>query len=98
VWAARILVATRDPRAVEPLITRLRDRHDALRAASAEALGMIGDQRALQLLMQVALRDPAPLVRAQAASAVARIAGEEASDVLIAALGDSDYATRLRAL
>jgi HEAT repeat protein len=98
VWAARILISTRDVRAVEALLARLRDRHDALRAASAEALGMIGDQRALQLLMQVALRDPAPLVRAQAAAAVARIAGEEASDVLIAALGDSDYATRLRAL
>jgi HEAT repeat protein len=98
VWAARILATTRDSAAVEVLIMGVRDRHDLLRAASAEALGAIADQRALSLLMQVALRDPAPLVRAQAALAAAQVSGPEASDVLVAALGDPDYATRLRAL
>ncbi|HEX4353411.1 MAG TPA: HEAT repeat domain-containing protein, partial [Polyangiales bacterium] len=98
VWAARILATTRDEAAVEVLINCVRDRHDLLRAASAEALGTIGDQRALSLLMQAALRDPAPLVRAQAALAAAKVSGPEASDVLVAALGDPDYATRLRAL
>lgn len=98
VWAARILAATRDQRAFEALLAGVRDRHDLLRAASADALGAIGDPRALSQLTQVALRDPAPLVRAQAAMAAARIGGSKASDVLIAALGDPDYATRLRAL
>jgi HEAT repeat protein len=98
VWAARILTAVKDGDAVEPLIARLRDRHDRLRAHSAEALGAIADQRALLPLMHVALRDPAPLVRREAAVAAAQIAGAEASELLVAALSDTDYATRLRAL
>jgi HEAT repeat protein len=98
IWAARILTVTRDARAFDALSAGLRDRNDVLRAANAEALGQIADQRGLQPLMQVALRDPAPLVRAQAAVAAARIGGAEAIDVLVAALGDPDYATRLRAL
>lgn len=98
VWAARVLTATHDSAAVEALIARLRDRHDLLRANSAEALGAIGDQRALPPLMQVALRDPAPIVRGQAAVAAAKIAGPEATALLVAALGDPDFATRLRAL
>jgi HEAT repeat protein len=98
VWAARILADTKDPRALEPLMASVRDRHDLLRAASADALGALGDARALAVLSQAALRDPAPLVRAQAATAAARIGGEEATEVLMAALSDPDYATRLRAL
>lgn len=98
VWAARILADTRDPQALEPLMAAVRDRYDLLRAASADALGALGDARALAVLSQAALRDPAPLVRAQAATAAARIGGQEASEVLLAALSDPDYATRLRAL
>lgn len=98
VWAARIIAATHDATAVEALLGALRDRDDALRAASAEALGSIADPRALQLLMQVSLRDPAPLVRAQAAAAAAQISGTEAAEFLIATLSDPDYATRLRGL
>ena len=98
VWAARILAATGDPAALEALLASLRDRHDLLRAASAEALGTLAEQRALSPLMQVALRDPAPLVRAQAAQAAAKVSGADAAEVLVAALSDPDYATRLRAL
>jgi HEAT repeat protein len=98
VWAARILCATRDVVALEELLASLRDRSDALRAASAQALGALADQRALAPLIQVALRDPAPLVRAEAAQAAAQISGPEAAEVLVAALSDPDYATRLRAL
>jgi HEAT repeat protein len=98
VWSARILAATRDPRSFDALHVGLRDRSDLFRAACAEALGQLGDERALQMLMQVALRDPAPIVRSQAATAAALIGGTVAVDVLVAALGDPDYATRLRAL
>lgn len=97
-WAARILTATKDPIAAESLMGGMRDRHDLVRVACAEALGAINEQRALQLLMQAALRDPAPLVRSQAALSAAHISGAEATDVLLAALSDPDYATRLRAL
>jgi HEAT repeat protein len=98
VWSAKILTATRDPRGFDALHLGLRDRSDLFRAACAEALGQLGDERALQMLMQVALRDPSPIVRSQAATAAALIGGTEAVDVLVAAIGDPDYATRLRAL
>ncbi len=98
VWAARILGQIRDPRAVDDLVARLNDRDDRLRMAAAEALGVIGDPRALQSIVRATLRDPAPQVRAHAAGAVARIEGERAVDVMVAALADPDYATRIRAL
>jgi HEAT repeat protein len=97
-WAARILGRIGDARAVDDLIARLYDRDDRLRMAAAEALGAIGDPRALQPIVRATLRDPAPQVRAHAAGAVARIEGERAVDVLVAALADPDYATRIRAL
>lgn len=97
-WAARILTATRDPAALEALLDALRDRHDLVRIASADALGNIGDPRALAPLMQAALRDPAPMVRSQAAVASAQLSAADAGSVLASALRDPDYATRLRAL
>jgi HEAT repeat protein len=97
-WAARILTATRDVAALDALLSALRDRLDLVRVASAAALGNIGDPRALAPLMQAALRDPAPLARSQAAVAAAQLSGEEAANVLLSALRDPDYATRLRAL
>jgi HEAT repeat protein len=98
VWAARILGRVGDASCVEELVGRLHDRDDRLRMAAAEALGAIGNPRALQAVIRAALRDPAPQVRAHAAGAVARIEGERAIDVLVAALADPDYGTRLRAL
>jgi len=98
VWAARILGRIGDTRATEDLVARLHDRDDLLRMAAAEALGSIADARAIQPLIRATLRDPAPQVRAHAAAAVARIEGDRAIDVLVAALADPDYATRLRAL
>jgi HEAT repeat protein len=98
VWAARILGRIGDPGAVDDLIARLSDRDDRLRMAAAEALGAIRDPRALQALVRATLRDPAPQVRAHAAGAVAHIEGERAVDVMVAALADPDYATRIRAL
>ena len=98
VWAARILGRIRDTRATDDLVTRLYDRDDRLRMAAAEALGNLGDARALQPLVRATLRDPAPQVRAHAAGAVATIEGARAMDVLVAALADPDYGTRLRAL
>ncbi len=98
VWAARILGRIGDARATDDLVTRLHDRDDLLRMAAAEALGLVKDARAVQPLIRATLRDPAPQVRAHAAAAVAAIEGSRAIDVLVAALADPDYATRLRAL
>jgi HEAT repeat protein len=98
IWAARILGRIGDPSAVDELVARLNDRDDRLRVAATEALGIIGDPRALHAIVRAILRDPAAQVRAQAAGAVARIQGERAVDVLVAALADPDFATRIRAL
>lgn len=98
VWAARVLGRIGDVAPVEDLISRLQDRDDLLRMAAAEALGILADARAIQPLIRTTLRDPAPQVRAHAAEAVALIEGERAVDVLVAALSDPDYGTRLRAL
>lgn len=98
VWAARILGRIGDKRAADDLVARLHDRDDLLRMATAEALGSLGDPRSIQPLVRATLRDPAPQVRAHAAGAVARIEGDRAIDVLVAALADPDYGTRLRAL
>jgi len=98
VWAARVLGQVKAAAAVEQLVSLLHARNDLLRIAAAGALGEVGDRRALQPLVQATLRDPAPQVRAQAAGAVAQIEAEGALDVLVAALADPDYVTRLRAL
>lgn len=98
VWSARILGRIGDARATDDLVSRLHDRDDLLRMAAAEALGLVKDARAVQPLIRATLRDPAPQVRAHAAAAVAAIEGSRAIDVLVAALADPDYATRLRAL
>ena len=98
VWAAQILGRIGDGRATDLLVARLHDRDDRLRMVVAEALGTIGDARAIGAIVRATLRDPAPQVRAHAAGALARLEGERAVDVLVAALADPDYATRLRAL
>ncbi len=98
VWAAQILGRIADARATDLLVARLHDRDDRLRMVAAEALGAIGDVRAIGAIVRATLRDPAPQVRAHAAGALARLEGERAVDVLVAALADPDYATRLRAL
>ncbi len=98
VWAAQILGRIADGRATDLLVARLHDRDDRLRMVAAEALGSIGDARAIGAIVRATLRDPAPQVRAHAAGALARLEGERAIDVLVAALADPDYATRLRAL
>jgi HEAT repeat protein len=98
VWTARVLGRIADPTATDALVARLSDRSDGLRVAAAEALGHLGDRRALQAVIQATLRDPAPQVRAHAAAAASKIAGADAVDVLVAALADPDYGTRLRAL
>lgn len=98
VWAARVLGRIGDQAAVPTLIERLRDRQDAMRTAAAEALGAIGDRRSIRALIQATLRDPIAQVRAHAAAALGRLRDEDSADVLIAALGDPDYGTRIRSL
>lgn len=98
VWAARILGRIGDHAATAPLLERLFDRSDTVRMAATEALGALGDRRATQALLRAALSDPMPQVRAHAAGAIGRMGAEASIDVLVAALADPDYGTRVRAL
>src|SRR5689334_9289947 len=47
------------PAAIAPLCAALRDKEDQIRVAAAESLGVVGDERAVQPLVE-ALRDVLP--------------------------------------
>lgn len=96
-WAVRIMGRIGDPGSGPALIDQLRHRQDIVRVAAAEALGALGHLRASQPLIDAALRDPAPHVRAHAAAALGKLGDENAVEVLVAALADPDYGTRMRA-
>jgi HEAT repeat protein len=79
--------------AVELLIAVFADENVAVRKAAAQALGRIGDARALEPLL-AALQDPDPAERGCAAEALGRIGNARAVGWLIAALKDGDFETR----
>lgn len=98
VWGAQVLGKLRDRKATMPLVHRLHDRSEQMRMVVSNALGDIGDNRALRPLIEIILRDPVAAVRAQAASALGRIGDEGALPLLVTALGDPEYWMRFRAL
>lgn len=67
-----------------------------VRSSAAEALGQIGDVRAVEPLV-AALRDPEGYVRNRAAWALGQIGDAQAVEPLIAALRDKDWDVRSRA-
>jgi HEAT repeat protein len=91
--AARVLWRIGAP-AVEPLLGVLQERSATpeMRTASASALGMIGDPRAIKGLALL-LRDERYFVRQRAAQALGRI-GEPAVDLLLEMASSSTPATR----
>lgn len=97
VWAARVLGRIGHSRATSPLLGALTDPDPKVRAAVAEALGLIADMRATGALLTVVLNDPVPPVRANAAMAVAKIGDKDAVRSIVFALRDSDAEVRCRA-
>jgi hypothetical protein len=89
--AAEILGRTRDPRAVEPLISILASSHGAnaqrIRQKAAETLGALGDPRAFDPLVH-ALKDEVTDVRASAAIGLGQLGDRRAIEPLIARLTD----------
>jgi len=73
--------------ALEPLIKALEDEEEYVRSSAAEALGEIGDKRAVEPLIK-ALEDDDKGVLYHAAYALGRIGDERAVEPLIKALGD----------
>lgn len=81
---------------VEPLARALKDKEYRARAIAAEALGKIGDVRAIAPLT-AALKDSEYKVRAIAVEALGKIGDVRAIEPLTVALNDSEYKVRLAA-
>jgi len=79
--------------ALEPLIAALRDDSPAVRGASADALGKLGDRRG-EPRMAALLHDPRPKVRALAARALGVLGDPRALAALRAASRDADPLVR----
>ena len=93
--AIKALGRIKDPRAVGPLIVVLTnsDRKPHVRMSAAEVLGMIGDESAVDSLID-ALHDGHWEVRAHAAEALGRIEDPRAVEPLIETLKDRDATVR----
>jgi len=91
--AAQSLGNIKDARAVEPLITALRDEKVEMRRTAAIALGNIKDTRAVEPLI-TALRDEDSDMRSDAAEALGHIKDIRALDPLIAALKEESSYVR----
>jgi len=87
----RLLGRTADSRQVEKLIDMLIGDTDWMQGAAAEALGWIGDARAVSpLLLFLSEGEPSDALRELAAEALGRIGDTRAVEPLIAALEDTN--------
>lgn len=94
--AAEALGATKDSRAVAPLLAALKDPDAFVRSRAAGALGGTRDARAVVPLSAL-LRDKDRDVRWRSVIALAEIKDARAVQPLITVLGDEDEQVRLRA-
>jgi len=99
-WAIREEAATalgtfRDPRAVGPLVSLLRDADRAVRQAAVGALTAIGE--ASVPVLGLCLSDPQPGVQEAASSVLSLIADERVLAPLIASLENPDWIVRMHA-
>jgi HEAT repeat protein len=85
--AAISLGRLKDRRAVQPLITALRDADSDVRFSAAMALGQLEDARAVEPLI-AALQDPERPVREMAASSLSSLRDPRAAEPLLRALRD----------
>jgi HEAT repeat protein len=99
-WPREVLVvvlgATRNPLAFDVLVPLLESQDPILRQKAADALGLLGDRRAI-LTLKGLLKDPDYQVRESAAFALTRFADFPVSPELVAALHDTDTTVQLHA-
>lgn len=94
-WALRGLWANGSPEAVKLLIVALEDKAEMVRSGAAFALGELGDEAAVEPLLQL-LIDDASETGDHAADALAKI-GQPAAAGLIEALQQAEAGVRVRA-
>lgn len=92
--AVRLLGATKNELAYEPLNGMLSDADETVRAEVAKALGALGDLRSLQPLINL-LADESAAVRSGAVLGLGTLGSTDAVDVLILALADTDSNVRV---
>ncbi len=76
----------RRTRNIEGLIGALLDPEEVVRLAAAEALGSVGDERALEALERLKFSDPDTSVRRAASVAHARVVGRLAEKKVVEGL------------
>jgi hypothetical protein len=98
--AAKVLSARRDPRALAPLVAALADANRDVRWAALEALGALGDRRAVPALVEYLKRPEAYRWGKRLAAASLGALGDPAAlEPLLGLLGDEDpFARRAAAL
>ena len=85
--------------AVDPEVLAGLSADDArARIRAVQELGRTGEESAVLVLEGVISKDDNPMVRGQAAAALAKIGGERALPALQAALGDRDQSVRIQAV
>lgn len=99
-WAIREEAATRlgslkDPRAIPPLVSVLKDRDRSVREAAIGALTAIGEPSVVA--MGVCLEDAELTVQEAASAVLASIADSRVREPLIRALASSDWIVRMHA-
>ena len=87
--AVESLGQLQEPRAIEPLIRRLKDSSVDVRRAAAGVLGQLNDARAVKALIR-AIRDSDGLVRMAAVEMLGRLKDSRAMNLLNQALKDTD--------
>ena len=96
--AVQILGKLRDPRAVEPLMkVAAGHEHEHVQAAAIEALGILGDARALPMI-QHALADSMEVVRDRAAFVIGGFRDPSVVPAVIEALRDTSATVRKSAI
>jgi HEAT repeat protein len=96
--AARRLGESRDPNALEPLAKALEDSNKWVRWAALEALGELGDRRAVPVILQfLKKREPYGWGRRVAANALGNINDPAAVEALIDMLKEDDPYVRRNA-
>lgn len=98
--AAKALSRSRDPRALAPLVAVLTDANRDVRWAAIEALGDLGDRRAVPALAEYLKRpEPYRWGKRLAAAALGALGDPAATEPLLGLLGDEDpFARRAAAL
>ncbi len=82
---------------IDDAIARLKKGDEDVREDAVEYLGNVGDQRAVEALME-AMIDPKDDIREKAAKGLGKIGGPDAVPVLIKALKDDSFGVRGEAI